>query len=314
MDATQSVGNLQSLDYIQLQTGEILTICGNYEGQLLRARLSFYPDIQGDKLIDHRLYQKVRYESNFLIPKCEKVLNLPGEQHYLVHCSQVARVYRAKDAFVALPDEYATRCKQFINYLYAACQYDKGAHGLTGSGALGCLQPMSDFDWVLYSQDPTQVEVCVRSSAECNPEFTFAMEHVYRKYSTFRGLCKEDLDVLFAHRWRYFRYKEIRISINIVDPTKKADLYSRQYDKGSRTVIRGEVINGFGCYHFPYIIPVRCNGEICYVLSWLFLYNGAFAAGNSVEVSGRVCTVQGQRYILVEEHDDYIRKLSNERG
>jgi predicted nucleotidyltransferase len=314
MNVNHSVNQLCSLDYIQLYTGEILTICGNYDGQLLRTRLSFYPDKQGDKLIDHRLYQKVRYESNFLIPKCEKVLNLPGEQHYLVNCGLVARVYRAKDAFVSLPDEYATKCQQFIDYLYATCQYDKDAHGLTGSGALGCLQPMSDFDWVLYSHDPTLVEACVRSSAECNPEFTFAMEHVYRKYSAFRGLCKEDLDKLFAHRWRYFRYKGMKISINIVDPIRKADLYSRQYDKGSRTVIRGEVINGLGCYHFPYIIPIQCNGEIRNVLSWLFLYNGAFAKGDSVEISGRVCTVHGQHYVLVEEHDDYIRKLSNEKG
>ena len=309
MDVIQSLRYLRSLDFIQLSTGEILTLYGNFDGPWYRARLSFYPDASAQRRIHGRPYQKVRYETGYTIPACEKLLNLPGEQHFLVHVTQIENVYHASDAFTHLTADMQYRCNRFIAFINEHCHCDRAAHGLTGSGALQCLLPTSDFDWVLYHDNPAKVAACVRASAECTPELTFAMEHVYQKYRVFQGLRQCDLDVLFANRWKYFRYQGLCISLSVVDPAIKADEYCCPYERAERVTLKGEVIEGTGSYHTPHCIPIRCNGEDQTVFSWLFLYSGAFTTGDRVEVTGRRCTVHGQQYILVEEPQDYIRKI-----
>lgn len=309
MDAIQSLRVLRSLDFIQLYSGEILTLYGNFDGPWYRARLSFYPDAHGQRSIFGKPYQKVKYETGYAIRECQKLLDLPGEQHFLVHVTQVARAHFASDAFTHLTPDVQYRCDRFISYVNEYCHCDKSAHGLTGSGALHCLLPTSDFDWVLYTDNPAQVEACVRASNDCTPELTFSMEHVYQKYKVFHGLLQCDLDTLFAHRWKYFRYHDLCISLSVVDPSMKADVYCCQYERAERVTLQGEVVDSSGSYHTPHCIPIRCNGEDYTVLSWLFLYSGAFTTGDAVVVSGSRCTVQGQEYILVEETQDYIRKI-----
>lgn len=308
MDNQSSVTALRCFDLLQVQSGEILTVCGNYDGSWLRTRLSFYPSTRTTRLIAGRLYQKVAYEQGYAIPECEKVLDLPGEQHFIVNRGQIVQVYRAVDAFDILPEKIHQQCRHFVEFLFESCKFDPKAHGLTGSSALGCLQHGSDIDWILYTQDPSAVIRCIRNSNECKPARTFTMEHVYRKYGVFTSLTRKDLDKLFGNRWKYINFQGLPISVSIVDPNVRSDNFLKPYIINEVVSMEGEIISTTGAYQMPQIIPVVSGGVNYTLLTWQFLYNGAFSQGDRVAFSGRACTVHKKPYILIEQTDDYIRK------
>ena len=56
-------------------------------------------------------------------------------------------------------------------------------------------------------------------------------------------------------------------------------------------------------------VRIKNNKKNYTILSWIYLYNGAFADGELIEVSGKKCLLGGQEYIVVENPQDYIRKL-----
>ena len=162
----------------------------------------------------------------------------------------------------------------------------------------------------MYTRDPIGVGSYILSNDGFRRELTFEMAHVYRKYSVFTGLSRKDIKALFKDRWKYFRFQNLRISVNFVDPLMRADDFLSTFKRGKRTVLRGVVADSVGCYHMPYIIPLTSRGKDRLVFTWLFLYNGAFRKGDIVEVSGRECSAGGSSYILVEAPQDYIRKLT----
>lgn len=301
-------------DFIKLRSSEILTLYGNFKGELCRARLSFYPNANGDRLINGKTYKKVTYETNYQIPACRKLLNLPGEQHFIVHRSQITKIYQARNAFDGLSRPLFNKCMSFIDILNRACSLDAKRHGLTGGRALGHAIPTSDFDWVIYDdQNITDIKTCITSDRRFSQELTFTMAHVYRKYSEFSGLNKESLDALFKNRWKYFRFNDLPISLNFVDPTLLADDFLEPSRLGKRVKIEATVSDYIGCYYSLRIIELDVSGEKYKVLTWLFLYNGVFENGNVVEAAGRTCTINNESYILVESRQDYIRKITAER-
>lgn len=208
---------------IEVRSGEILSLCGSFRGPWYRARLTFYPCAGSARLIEGKPYRKATYETGYLILGCEKILDLPGEQHFLVHHSQIARLHRAARAFEGLCDASFNECRLFMDILHRSCDLDVSQHGLTGSGALHSILPTSDFDWVIYHRDPALVKACVISSKDFKRELTFEMAHAYRKYGVFTGLSQTNLDLLFADRWKYFRFRNLHISVNFVDHLMQAD-------------------------------------------------------------------------------------------
>ena len=308
MDTSLSQGILYNFDMLEVRSGEILSLCGSFRGPWYRARLAFYPRAESRRLIEGRPYQKTTYETGYSILGCEKILDLPGEQHFLVHHSQITRLHKAARAFEGLGDTSFNELRLFMDILHRSCNLDIGQHGLAGSGALHSILPTSDFDWVIYHRDPTLVKACVISSKDFKHELTFEMKHAYRKYRIFTGLSQADLNLLFVDRWKYFRFRDLHISMNFVDPLMQADDFLGVPELGERATLEGTVVDAIGCYHVPRIIPLRCEGGYCTVLTWLFLYNGALADGDVVQVSGRKIILNGSEYLLVESPQDYIRK------
>ncbi len=305
-----SESTLYCFDMLKLESGEILTLCGNFDGSWCRARLSFIPDTQTTRLIGGIPYKKVDYETGYQLPKYKKLLDLPGEQHFLVHRRQITKIYRASEAFTGLSPKNSRQCQLFIDLLYKVCQLNKDRHGLTGGGALHNILPTSDFDWVIYNRDPAPIEKFVLSNTgSFKRELTFDMEHAYKKYRVFKGLNRERIDSLFKNRWKYFRFQKLRISLSFTDPLRRVDDFLGPFKLRKRVTFKGVVTDGIGCYHMPYVIPLRCNGSDHLALTWLFLYNGAFRKGDAVEISGRECIVKEEKYVLVEGLRDYIRKL-----
>jgi len=300
------INTLRCYDLIKVRSGEILTLNGNFDRSYCRATLSFYPSQSGNRSIDGIRYQKVTYEIGYQILQLKKLLDLPGQQHFLVSRVNILKVYNATNAFSHLSSDEKKECKQFINLLFNSCHLDKSAHGLTGSSALQCRVPTSDFDWVLYTHDLNSVQASVASFLK---SFTFDIEHAYRKYAIFTGLHKEDIDSLFKIRWRYFLFGNLHISINFVDSNMRADNLFDTRECGEQIILRGAVTDCRGCYYSPYIIPITSEGKSYTILTWIYLYNGAFSTGDIVDISGRKCIIQDQEYIVVEKPSDYIRKL-----
>lgn len=292
-----------------LRSEEVLSICGSFEGSWCRARLTFYPCPNSDRHIGGKPYRKVSYETGQTIPGCLKLLDLPGEQHFLVHRSQIRRIYRPMDAFAGLQGEIAEQCERLVTLFEVSCRVAREHHGLTGSGALHALSANSDFDWIIYERNPSKMETYVRGNERFPPEFTFPMAHVYRKYAIFEGLQPEDIDALFLSRWKYFRFGDLRVSLSFVDPHFKADAFLWRSSLGKQVLLRGEVQNPTGCYHMPRLLPINCGKRVSHVLTWLFLYGGAFKKGDVVEVRGRKCQLGHSRFVLVESPSDYIRKV-----
>ncbi len=300
---------LMCLDMVTLRSGEILSLCGNFNGPWYRARLTFYPHPKSTRIIQRKPYQKVSFETGYMILGCTKLLDLPGEQHFLVHQSQIDRVHRASRAFEGLSGDNLEQCQILIKTLDEICGLGEDQHGLTGSGALHNILPTSDFDWIIYSHNPTPVEAYVISSEKFERELTFPMTYAYTKYAVFNGLARTDIDALFKDRWKYFRFRDLRISVSFVDPSMRVDNFLNTPVLGDRVLLEGVVTDGVGCYHMPRIIPLNGVGKNYQVLTWLFLYNGAFRTGDVVQVAGKTCVINRKEYILVESAEDYIRKV-----
>lgn len=308
----QAANTIYSFDMVEVLSGEILTAYGTYNGPWYRTRLSFYPSKDGTHNIGGRKYRKVSYETGYRVDSCEKLLDLPGEQHFLVSKAQIVEVYRASDAFTAIPHELREICDSFIALLQKSCNIQPNCHGLTGSGLLRCLLPISDFDWLIYRRYEPYFKECILGSGECQPKLTFTREHVYCKYSVFSNLTRHHLDALFLDRWKYFQYRGTPISLSFVDKAVRADALLQTPIRCRRLVVRGRVAECWGCYNMPRIFPIRTENGLLTLFTWLFMYNGAFSDGDVVEVAGVMCQLGSRECILVEDTCDYIRNISAE--
>lgn len=138
-------------------------------------------------------------------------------------------------------------------------------------------------------------------------EYPFLWSHVQQKYGNYTGLSEADLKNLFSRRWRYFRWKDLLISISFVDLQLIADKFLNDIVYGKEVRIVGKITDASGCYYVPRIIKVECGNIIHQVFTWLFLYNGAFKDGDVVEFAGRQCVIEGQEYIIVDALSHYVK-------
>ncbi len=194
------------LDLIQLATGEILSSCGTYEGDQCRARVTFIPDGRGDRSVANRRYTKITYNHHGDIPNCTKLLDLPGEEHYLIPHSEIVAVFRPSEGFRKLVPEDMNVCNLLINMLETECQIAPEAQGLAGSSALGCRTHSSDFDWVVYDGSAVErVERFIESCPQFESEWPFTTTHVISKYRQVTSLPPTDVLALFARKRKYFQ-------------------------------------------------------------------------------------------------------------
>src|SRR2546426_6740953 len=84
---------LFDFDLIRTLSGELLSVCGTFQGALCRARLTFIPCSRGDRTVDGIRYRKVTYKRYGVVANCQKVLDLPGEEHFLVHRSNIDKLF-----------------------------------------------------------------------------------------------------------------------------------------------------------------------------------------------------------------------------
>jgi len=297
------------LDLIRLRSGEILTVYGTYEGNVCRARLTFIADPNGDRRIKGEIYRKVTVNQHGEIPNCEKVLDLPGEEHYLVARSEIESIFPARDGFLSLTREEDDICKSLINLLQEECQIDPTAHGLGGSSALGCRKERSDFDWVLYDDTAVgRLEEYIQQSKILDKVWPFTAEYAVSKYKGITTLSKADILTLFRKKRKYFGYRGRAFSVSVVSRTFFADKLLRLILTGEIDRFSGTIINGTTSHFMPRILAVRTpEGRIVEVLSWLFLYSGAFHDGDVVEVVGAVADVKARRFIAITRREHYIR-------
>ena len=297
---------LRCYDLIQIKSGEIFTLNGNFDGQYCRATLSFYPRPVGDRLVGKFKYQKVTYETSYKVSEAHKCLDLPGQQQFILNRNKIVRLHKASDSFLFLEEDKKNQCRQFMSCLSGTNRFNSQFHGLTGSSALKCRLPTSDFDWVLYRPQPNLIR---KNVSQLQKVFTFDFAHAYQKYAIFSNLLKLDINNLFETRWKYVLFQSLNISLNFVDPNWRADKLINTSLPGQQIVLTGKVLKACGCYYLPYTIKIKNNKKNYTILSWIYLYNGAFADGELIEVSGKKCLLGGQEYIVVENPQDYIRKL-----
>lgn len=296
----------------RIGTGDIVTSYGNYVGDLYRCRLSFYPDDSGNVVIAGNRYRKVMYETGYTIAGIDKVLDLPGEQHFLLHYSNVRERFDPRKAFDLESCPHKSVCLAFKELMLERCRLPLDAHGLTGSGMLGCAHGDSDLDWVVYAPYSPAFKGGVMDSGHCTSALTFLMSHALRKYSVFTGFEPHQLSALFSDRWKYFSFQNVPISLNFVDEKMLADDFLKPPRYIRRETTRAHVVDETGAYQFPRIVKLSRAGERFAAFSWLFMYAGAFRKGDYLEVSGTIVQQGSVEYLLVESPNDYIRNISAE--
>ena len=301
---------LSDLDLIELKSGEILSVVGTFRGEECRARLTFVPNPAGRYIIKGRPYQKISFESYGALPGCSNLLELPGEEHYLVQYDRIRRVYRVRRGFGHLTSRERKRCDDLRALLARACGIKRSEHGLGGGSVLGARRYDSDFDWVIYRRLWNEVRSLVTSDPSFTPQFTFSLDYIRRKYLRITILKWRDVFSLFEERWKFVRFKKLSISFNFVDPSFFADDFLKGGKVGRGRHITETVIDADGCYVVPRIITVSSRRHEVQVFTWLWLYNGAFQNGDVVEVKGASFECGGKEYLLVEQYDHYIRRLS----
>lgn len=298
-------------DLLELHSGQILTSCGNFSGDRIRARLAYYIDDNNQSArlhISGKSFVKATYEKDITIPPLKKVLNLPGEQHFEVTRDDIRQIFKATHAKFGLSpserEEYDLLAAKFADN----CGIILDQNGLTGSGAVHSLREGSDFDWMIHNTNLNRMKKYVTHEPQFQKGRPFSMEHVYRKYSHLKHVSKEDLDRLFEPRWKYFLFHGWPVSLNFVDPSATADGFLDMTTSNHRITARATIEDGVGSYYSPRIIPVRAGDKTYNLFTWMFLYNGAFEKGDEIEFSGTVCSDSaGNEFILIESSEDFIK-------
>jgi predicted nucleotidyltransferase len=278
--------------------------------------MTFVHCTDGDRIVDGRRYRKVAYERYGAVKGCDKISDLPSEEHYLVHRSKIEKVFAAKMAFSKLTERERKFCFELIVRFEEHCGIPRDRHGLGGSSALGCRTGKSDFDWIIYDDEAVEkVLGYMRRSPEYFPCWTFSEEHIRKKYALITDLPMPEVLHLFAlkrSRMKYFRYRDQLVSLSFVSAQKPADQFLSEIRSGTLDLCTGVVVDAKSIHGVPQILPIRTNrnNRVEKVLSWLFLYSGAFQNGDSVEVLGERVAIANEHFIIVDRKQHYIRLLS----
>lgn len=299
---------LCDFDLVKLKSGEVLSVVGNYKGSTFRGRLTYYPNPEGTLYIDGLRYSKIRTEIDYSLPY-SKVLNLPGEQHYIIVWDDVSKIYYPRNGFDHLSPHDLALYREFCQLLINHCNLRMQDFGLAGSSAINARRGSSDFDLVIYTREVGEVKNYVVDNKDFIPELTFDLNLVSEKYSVFNNFSTQELHKLFLRRWKYINYKGLHISISFVDPNSLADQFLSLENIGTEELVKGKVVDEHGSSFSPRIITVEDTktGRYFDILSWLFLYNGAFQQGDVIESRGQNSRVDKQEFILVESPDTYIK-------
>ncbi len=297
---------------ILLKSGEVLTLCGTYAGDICRARLALVPQKQGDRIIGGRFYRKIEVETYGPIEGCQRVLDLPGEEHYLVDMSLIEQIFPAKSAFRNMNAAEGSLCLALADELYNHCGIDREIHGAGGSSALGCRLTTSDFDWIIYAPAKADsVQRFLAQSPDFFPCWTFSGDYMLKKYEGITTLTPDDLVELFERKkndLKYFRYKQRLFSLDYVALDFLADRFLEEHRSGKVETVIGTLTDGEAGRITPKVLTIQLPSGIRQsVLSWLFLYTGAFSTGDLLEVRGEVGRIRDQPFLFVDRKQHFIK-------
>jgi predicted nucleotidyltransferase len=308
-----SLVTITDRDQVIVGTGEIFTVYGTYKGEICRGRLTYIPNSQGEKLIDGHRYDKVKLQYGYDIPNLIKVVEVPGEEQFLIPRDVINRHYSPLEIEVELDNtEYAvfTKICNAINGNITA----RVKHGLYGSSLFNSRGLDSDFDWIIYGNmvDFNVIREFITKSPDLIKYMYVDIQRGIKKLSWYTGLEESDILRLYEHRsWRYARVDSIDVSFHFVDPEFLCDDLLKMNHSGKTMNLSGVVKNDLCSNCTPRILGVQTKGGIDYqVLSWLHSYTGAFTSGDLVEIQGEEVLVNNEVLVLVESINHFI-KLSN---
>ncbi len=272
------------------------------------------PAFSGPIRIGDRRFRKTSTEFGRRIAGLPKLLDLPGEEHFLVPRSRVIAHYPGIAAMSQLSADELADLRGFVELLEATKGVPASAHGLTGSLALRSRLPASDYDWVLYDTDPSTVRGLIERLADIRPVRPFSKEFLERKYLSVSGLSARELAQLFGRRWTYFYWGQRLLSLSFVSTSDCCDelLNLREYTR--RAVVRG-VVRGAGGSHFmPRRFEILADQRSHRILTWLFLYKGALEEGDTVEVIGHWASSGGEKFLVIGRPGEHMRLLRRADG
>lgn len=290
------------LDMLVLHTGAIVAAVGTWQTWPVRARLCYYPDPTGAVTINGSRHAKVTYERASGLPGLEQVLALPGENHYLVHRHDVRQHLTTVPAPATAPRPVREHVHAFENAGLAP--------RLGGSRLLGIDRPDSDYDWVIWGNNPDHVRAVVTREQRAVPALHFGLAHAMRKYEHFHHLNPVALKRLFTDRWRHVTWPRDGLDMSYLPASRTwlADPWRSTRRAGLTVRVTGTVADTSNAYFAPTLIGLDTAEGAVNVATWLFLYRGAFNLGDAVTVHGRLTHGPAGPVIFVEGSDDAIIK------
>ena len=301
---------IRDRDMFALDTGHILTSYGNYEGDLIRGRLSYAPDETGDRTVGGRRFSKVTFHRWPAIPATSLLLDHPGEQQYLVPRSRIQKIYPpltgppSNREVAAWADEVRSSPAADLKKLYV--------HG--GQSLGSWVSESSDTDFIAYAAAIDNTRRVIMSHSAYADDWNKISEISSRKYQHYIGLQGGYLQFIFRRKWHLFRVNGQRASIGFVDPNLRADGFIRP-EAGPTIVTRGRIKDGNRSHFLPVVITIADEqGCECDLVAWPYLYLGGFLTGDLVEARGRLIGRPGRQALVVERSDEYIRVLAERTG
>lgn len=297
-------------DFFMIETGEIFMTYGNYRDDICRARLSYIPCQGGDKTILGKPYEKIRVQCNTEIKDLEKVMNAPGEEHFLIPKEKIVHFFSPQNAYKNLNEIERSLFDRIVATLNPNGEYIV-SHGLTGSSVLNNRRPGSDFDWIIYG-DMSDFEHIFRNITDSHKfvkKMFDAMPYIYERYRVYEGMTPYDLLKLYKNKWKFVSFEGMDISFFFTDRKFFCDKFLRLNRCGNLVSARGTVVSNPGfCSCNPKLVELNTDQHgIVRVISWMHLYSGAFLTGDNIEVVGELCKLDGQDIILVQESSHYIK-------
>lgn len=294
-------------DLVEVSSGEILTVVGNYSEDRVRGRASYIPNLLGNRLVDGRSYEKnVGAHYNIRIQGARKVLDLPGEEHFILPIGHITRHWPTLGAERNLGREDFDTFSTIVNEVN---RY--GLHGtrlgIGGSTAVNARLDKSDFDIIAITKNPDELISALNFFSAAPP---FSREFAVEKYRPFNLMSEDALWTLFERRKKYLQIGMTQASISFVDDEVLHDRYLDMERSGHLSFVRGEVRRA-DRGHFPFSeFEIVDQHEIFRIFSPLYFYRSAFQEGDRVEGIVELGQSIAGEHAIVEGVRTFIRSVS----
>lgn len=176
---------------------------------------------------------------------------------------------------------------------------------------MGCRLPDSDFDWIVYDvESEVREAICdfVATHASFRRSLPFSIEHASTKYRNISEMPVSAALAMLTRKRGFFVYQGFQFSLAFVCTQLTEVKYVCPGELGEIAVVHGVVDECDEVISMPRRLTIRDeSGTRHLVVSWLFLYGGAFRTGDLVVVKGRILSIGKEKCIWVESYDSYIQ-------